>query len=64
MFSHSKKTNGKKKIVTRPVKIQVSAPKVVETVKPAFDISKAVVSVEKPDVDMFIMVEETEGEED
>ena len=63
MFSRSTKRKSKK-MVEKVATIKIIKPE-QETNEPAFDLSKAVITIVKPDSGLKIKVEETEeGEED
>lgn len=62
MFTRSKKT--KKKMVAKPATIKIIKPEQSEEKKEALDLSKAKISIIKPESGLKIMVEENEGEDE
>ncbi len=61
MFSRSSKT--RKKMVAKPATIKIIKPEQSEK-KEALDLSKAKISIIKPESGLKIMVEENEGEDE
>lgn len=61
MFSRSSKT--RKKMVAKPATIKIIKPEQSEE-KEALDLSKAKISIIKPESGLKIMVEENEGEDE
>lgn len=61
MFSRSSKT--RKKMVAKPATIKIIKPEQSEK-KEALDLSKAKISIIKPESGLKIMVEEKEGEDE
>lgn len=61
MFSHS----GKRKRVAKPATVTIIKPdeKKVSVVKPALDLTKAKITIIKPEPGLKVMVEENEGED-
>lgn len=62
MFSRSTKKKSRK-MVEKVATIEIIKPE-QETSEPVFDLSKAEITIVKPEPGLKIMVEETEGEED
>ena len=61
MFSRSSKT--RKKMVAKPATIKIIKPEQSEE-KEALDLSKAKISIIKPESGLKIMVEKNEGEDE
>lgn len=61
MFSRSSR---KKRVVSKPATITIIKPEQTQIKKPALDLSKAKISIIKPDTGLRIMVEEDEGEDE
>lgn len=61
MFSRSSKS--RKKMVAKPATIKIIKPEQSEK-KEALDLSKAKISIIKPESGLKIMVEENEGEDE
>lgn len=61
MFTRSKKS--RKKMVAKPATIKIIKPEQSEK-KEALDLSKAKISIIKPESGLKIMVEENEGEDE
>ena len=61
MFTRSKKS--RKKMVAKPATIKIIKPEQSEE-KEALDLSKAKISIIKPESGLKIMVEENEGEDE
>ena len=61
MFSRSSKS--RKKMVVKPATIKIIKPEQSEE-KEALDLSKAKISIIKPESGLKIMVEENEGEDE
>ena len=61
MFSRSSKS--RKKMVAKPATIKIIKPEQSEE-KEALDLSKAKISIIKPESGLKIMVEENEGEDE
>ena len=61
MFTRSKKS--RKKIVAKPATIKIIKPEQSEK-KEALDLSKAKISIIKPESGLKIMVEENKGEDE
>lgn len=62
MFSRSSKT--RKKVVAKPATIKIIKPEQSIVKKQPLDLSKAKVSIIKPESGLKIMVEEDEGEDE
>lgn len=62
MFTRSSKT--KKKVVAKPATIRIIKPEQSAVKKQPLDLSKAKISIIKPESGLKIMVEETEGEDE
>lgn len=62
MFSRSSKT--RKKVVAKPATIKIIKPEQSTVKKQPLDLSKAKVSIIKPESGLKIMVEEDEGEDE
>ena len=63
MFSRSSRKGGRK-VVSKPATVEIIKP---EQSKPAIDLSKAKITIEKPNKGLKVLVEEKEdkeGEED
>ncbi len=62
MFSRSTKT--RKRMVAKPATIKIIKPGQSEKKEEALDLSKAKISIIKPESGLKIMVEEKEGEDE
>ena len=60
MFSRSKK----RRMVAKPATIKIVKPEQSENKEPALDLSKAKITIIKPEAGLKIMVEENEGEDE
>lgn len=60
MFSRSKR----RRVVSKPATIKIIKPEQSENKKPALDLSKAKITIIKPEAGLRIMVEENEGEDE
>ena len=60
MFSRSKK----RRMVAKPATIKIVKPEQSENKEPALDLSKAKITIIKPEAGFKIMVEENEGEDE
>lgn len=61
MFSRSSKT--KKRVVSKPATVKIIKPEQSEN-KEALDLTKAKITIIKPESGLRIMVEENEGEDE
>ena len=61
MFTRSKKT--KKKMVAKPATVKIIKPEQSEN-KDVLDLTKAKITIIKPEAGLKIMVEENEGEDE
>jgi len=62
MFSRSSKT--KRRMVAKPATVKIIKPGQSEKKEEVLDLSKAKISIIKPDTGLRIMVEEDEGEDE
>lgn len=62
MFTRSKKVS--RKMVAKPATIKIVKPEQSEKKKEALDLSKAKITIIKPEAGLKIMVEENEGEDE
>ncbi len=61
MFSRSSK---RKRVVSKPATIKIIKPEQSENKEPVLDLSKAKITIIKPEAGLKIMVEENEGEDE
>lgn len=61
MFSRSSK---RRRVVSKPATIKIIKPEQSENKEPALDLSKAKITIIKPETGLRIMVEENEGEDE
>ena len=61
MFSRSSK---RKRVVSKPATIKIIKPEQSENKEPVLDLSKAKITIIKPETGLRIMVEENEGEDE
>lgn len=60
MFSRSKR----RRVVSKPATIKIIKPEQSENKRPVLDLSKAKITIIKPETGLRIMVEENEGEDE
>ena len=60
MFSRSKR----RRVVSKPATLKIIKPEQSQNKGPALDLSKAKITIIKPETGLRIMVEENEGEDE